>query len=223
MSDHQLGLAAAFLSDIESVRIATENRVRSMTEEGDIRTALADRLQMHAETLLAVEHAATLDLQREMRRHPLGPWVKGRVGIGLKQGARMLAAIGDPYMRPAMFDEDDNEVEPERPRRGPGELWQYAGHGDPARSQRRKGQRVQFSPEAKMRVHLVAESCIKQAHSPYRPVYDAARASWADREVSDGHKHNHGLRLVGKAILKDLFLEARALATGVEDEQRVAA
>jgi hypothetical protein len=62
-----------------------------------------------------------------------------------------------------------------------------------------------------MRAFLIAESCIKRMDSPYRPVYDAARASWADRDVKDGHKHNHALRLTAKAILKDLFVEARRL------------
>ena len=97
----------------------------------------------------------------------------------------------------------------DRPRRGPAELWQFCGVGDPARSRLRKGERVEFNPEAKMRVRLVAESCMKQRTSPYRAVYDRERAKWADRDTTDLHKHNHALRCVAKAVLKDLFLEAR--------------
>jgi hypothetical protein len=73
-----------------------------------------------------------------------------------------------------------------------------------------------------MRAFLVAESCIKHRTSPYRTVYDAARLSWADRDTSDGHKHNHALRLVAKAVLKDLWIEGRRLheATNLPPTQR---
>jgi hypothetical protein len=63
-----------------------------------------------------------------------------------------------------------------------------------------------------MRAFLIAESCIKQRTSPYRADYDRARASWADKDTSDGHKHNHALRVVAKAVLRDMFIEARRQA-----------
>jgi hypothetical protein len=62
-----------------------------------------------------------------------------------------------------------------------------------------------------MRLHLVAVSCMKAPTSPYRKVYDNARMDWADRDISDGHKHNHALRMIGKAVLLDLWIEATAL------------
>lgn len=49
---------------------------------------------------------------------------------------------------------------------------------------------------------------------PFRAVYDEARANWADRDTTDLHKHNHALRCVAKAILKDLWCEARAIRDG---------
>jgi hypothetical protein len=157
--------------------------------------------------LEGLERQATRALEKAMKAHPLGPWVARTKGIGLKQAARMIAAIGDPIWNGAAG----------RPRRGPAELWQFAGHGDPARSKLRKGQPVEHSPTAKMRVHLVAVSCMKQRESPYRAVYDHERLKWADRDVSDGHRHNHALRVVGKEILKDLFNEARALGQRISD------
>lgn len=60
-----------------------------------------------------------------MRKHPLGPWMKAQPGIGEKQGARLLAAIGDPFMRPEITRED-GAVEPSRPRTV-SELWAYNG------------------------------------------------------------------------------------------------
>lgn len=212
---------AEMLSDIEGLRIATENRARSMRDVHGLDTS---DYQAQMDALAAIEHQATLSLQRALRRHPLGPWVKRTVGIGEKQGARLIAAIGDPYW---------NALE-DRPRRGPAELWAYCGYVPGQK--RRKGEKSNWSAQAKMRAFLVAESCIKQAHSPYRAVYDQARAHKAemihdapcqicagkgkpaDAAIGtpwrDGHKHTHALRLVAKAILRDLFLEARSAATG---------
>jgi hypothetical protein len=184
------------------------------------------------DAIIALEAQAIKDLERAMRAHPLGAWVKQQVGVGEKQAARLLAALGDPAARAT-----------------PSQLWQYAGHGDPARSKLRKGQPVEHSPTAKMRTRLIAESCIKQAHSPYRAVYDQARAAavgkvhavqcqntirpsltgsngsngCGTREHPEwgapgspwrpGHAHGHALRLVGKAVLLDLWRAARDLAS----------
>lgn len=182
------------LDDLEQVRIATQNRVRSLGQvKGLADTREARTMQNVADALAALEHAATLDLKRAMRAHPLGPWIKRTNGLGEKQAARLLAAIGDPAER-----------------KMPSQLWQYCGHGAP--SKRQRGVKTFWSPTAKMRVHLMAESCMKCRTSPYRAVYDDARTDWASREVSDGHKHNHALRMVGKAILLDLWTEARRVA-----------
>lgn len=94
------------------------------------------------------------------------------------------------------------------------------------------------NPRAKVLVHLLAESCVKfkgsdladaalngngrasvepspvvhapaRATSPYRPVYDEARARYASKEEwTPGHQHAAALRLVGKEILRDLWLVA---------------
>jgi hypothetical protein len=71
-----------------------------------------------------------------------------------------------------------------------------------------------------MRAYLIATSCIKQARSPYRAVYDNRRAHTATThpDWTAGHSHNDALRIVSKAILKDLWLAARDLhqAAGTE-------
>lgn len=212
---------AAFLDDTERVRKASENRLRAMLvelgecavdEATDLVKVFAKapndaptRVRVYAQQLhgiAALEHQAELALQRAMRAHPLSPWIKRTVGVGEKQGARLIAAIGDPAWNAA---ED-------RPRRGPAELWAYCGYRPGQK--RQKGVRANWNAEAKMRAFLVAESCIKQMHSPYRAVYDRARVNWAERETSDLHKHNHALRCVAKAVLKDLFLEAKRVAPG---------
>lgn len=135
--DPALSLAADVLDDIERVRIANQNRLRQLTrseEDADGETrgfGLDDthpdvaRLAAIVDTLAKVEHDATLQLQRQLRRHPLGPWMKAQRGIGEKQGARLLAAIGDPYIRPEVAREDGT-VLPAGPRTVSA-LWAYTG------------------------------------------------------------------------------------------------
>lgn len=196
--DPALCLAADILDDIERVRIANENRLRQLTRSGEDADGeergfgLTEdhpdvaRLAAMVETLRKVEHDATLNLQRKVRKHPLGVWAKGQRGVGEKQIARLLAAIGDPYINSA-------KGEP----RTVSALWAYSGlhvlsgghadvdaqgllaagdqHRDTDQSgtdaplpavgvaaKRRKGERANWSTKAKMRAYLIAESCIKQ-------------------------------------------------------------
>jgi len=248
--DPLLALASVTLDDLEALRIAQENRYRSLTEHGtsengvewgyglddnDPQVAQAGAI---VESIKALEHTAALNLQRLMRKHPLGPWVKAQRGIGDKQAARLLGVIGDPYWHTA---ED-------RPRTV-SELWAYCGlHTLPARhpsidtqertaggeynvaARRRKGQQSNWSDDAKKRAWLIATSCLK-AGGPYREVYDARRAATADRvhavecvrcgpsgkpaqpgsPWSAGHQHADALRITSKAILRDLWREARRI------------
>jgi len=262
-----LALLADALDDIERTRIANENRLRQLTRDetdsdGEERgfgltldqpqvAALADVVT----ALGKLEHQSTLNLQRAVRKHPLGPWVKATVGVGEKQGARLLAAIGDPYWN-TLYD---------RPRLV-SELWAYCGlhvlpaahgqlgpqerpggggkQGDPGHTlngaheavagvapTRARGQRANWSTTAKTRAYLVAESCIKQARSPYRAVYDDGRKKYADAvhaasckrcgpsgkpaeagtPLSAGHQHARAMRLVMKEILRDLWTESKRL------------
>lgn len=222
------------LNDIETTRISMANRLRQLSEHDAAQADLV-RIQLLLEGLEAIEHQATLEVQRAMRKHPLGPWVKRSKGIGEKQAARLLAAIGNPYWN-SLHD---------RPRRGPAELWAYCGyhvlpasqtindtHGAPAGGQlratptdqvvrddqqtsvggvapkRRKGQRSNWNSAARMRAYLVADSCMKSPGGEYRRVYEQGREKYV--ELPKGHAHNRALRLVAKAVLRDVFLEARA-------------
>lgn len=197
------------LDDAERSRIALANRIRAMGEKG-LNDPLFHDLLARIEVQ---EKDATKGLQKAMRKHELGPWVKAQVGIGEKQAGRLLGSIGDVYIRPPVFDEEGNEIEPSRPR-SVSELWSYCGYAVDTEGKavrRKKGVQARYNPVAKMRAFLIAESCIKQAHSPYRAVYDEARLAWADRETSDGHKHNHALRVTAKEILKDMWIEARRI------------
>lgn len=227
-----LAFAADVLDDLERVRIANANRLRQLTrtatdsdgEDRGFGLSLEHpdvaRLAALVLALKGLEHQAELNLNRAMREHPLGPWVSSTIGIGEKQGARLIASIGDPYWHP-----DD------RPRRV-GELWSLCGYGDAKAQVRRRGVKANWSPDAKMRAYLVAESCMKQRTSPYRVVYDDVRNRYAEAThdepcvrcgpsghpadtgsaLSDGHKHARALRAVSKALLLDLWRAARAVS-----------
>jgi hypothetical protein len=238
LTDPLLSLAADIVDDLEKVRVANENRLRQLTRsEGDkdgqnrgwgldLDHPDVARLAGLVDLLIAAEKQAIKNLEIHMKQHPLGPWVKLAKGVGEKQAARLLAAIGDPYW---------NELK-NRPRRV-AELRSYCGYGDAETQVRRKGVKANWSADAKKRAYLVATSIIK-AGGPYREVYDQARAKYdgavhtlecrrcgpagkpalPGSPLSAGHQHARGLRAICKAVLKDLWLEARSLH-GVPDDQ----
>jgi hypothetical protein len=92
--------------------------------------------------------------------------------------------------------------------------WAYCGYRPGQK--RRSGEKSNWNATAKMRAFLVATSCVMkdgngQPLSPFRKYYDAEREKWADRDTSNGHKHNHATRVVAKEILKAIYNEARRL------------
>lgn len=198
--DARLAFAAASLDDVERTRIAMANRVGALEREGLDGSPMHQQAVALLTALELVEHQAVLGLRRALRAHPLGAWVAATVGVGEKQGARLIAAIGDPAY---------NHAEG-RPRRGPAELWAYCGYAPGQK--RRRGLVSNWNVDAKMRAFLVAQSCMKSPGSPYRAVYLQARANWllTRPDATLGHSHNHGLRLAAKAVLRDLFLAASA-------------
>lgn len=251
LADPTLVLAADILDDLERVKIANANRLRALTRDtedsdGEMRGFGLDeshpdvaRLAALVAMLEKAEHDATLNLQRAMRRHPLGPWVKAQRGIGEKQAARLLATIGDPYL-------NGNTGLP----RTVSALWAYCGlhvisaGGDPGQSKadaqdgvagvaarRQKGQRANWSTLAKTRAWLVIQSCMKQldaacktdtgiadhidgcACSPYRVVIDRRRKHTATTrpDITAAHSLNDAMRVASKALLRDLWREARRI------------
>ncbi len=250
LRDPVLGVLADVLNDLESMRIANANRVRILTRneadaDGEERGhGLTEDHPEVAKLILTVkameqlEHDATLNLQRAMRKHPLGPFVKRTAGLGEKQAARLIATIGDPYW---------NDLH-NRPRTV-SELWAYAGfhvlhpgghatgdtHAPTAAGvapKRQRGQKSNWSEDARKRTWLIATSCMKQpSGNEYRDVYERARAKYADAThpadcvrcgptgkpaltgspLSAGHQHARALRLVSKAILRNLWIQSRDL------------
>ena len=248
LDDPTLALAADMLDDLERVKIASQNRLRSLTDDtpdadGVLRGSAMPlshpevaRLAALVQMVEAAEHQAVLNLQRAMRSHPLGPWVKAQRGIGEKQAARLLAKIGDPCVNATAGTY-----------RTVSQLWAYCGlhvvaGGDPGQTpidtqaacagvaaRRQKGQKANWSTDAKTRAWLIVQSCMKQLDascktdtgiaehvegcgcSPYRVVIDQRRQRTATThpEWTPGHSLNDAMRVASKRLLRDLWREAR--------------
>lgn len=252
LADPFLALAADIVDDLERTRIANENRLRMLTraevdEDGEMRGLGMDerdpnvaRTAALVDMLAKAEHQAVLNLNKLLREHPLGPWIKAQKGVGEKTAARLLAVVGDPYV-----NLQTGEV------RTVSQLWAYCGHGDPSRRKfKGMSQDDLFrlgNPTAKKRVWLIATAILKagggeekaicaesddqSSSAPLAAVYYARKHATEGREHvaecvrcgpsgkpalpgspwSDAHRHADALRIVGKEFLRQLWLEAKRL------------
>lgn len=236
LDDPTLGIHARALDDIENMRKSLANRHRILTTPIDIEDEdgiarghgipadhpEAIKLAMLLDTTAAIEDQAVKNLEKAMKVHPLGPWVKTQGGVGNKQAARLLSAVGDPYW---------NDLH-ERPRTV-SELWAYSGlhvtDGEAAR--RRKGVKSNWSTDAKTRAWLIIGSCQKQLKStcesvdgiathvedckcsPYRVAIDVRRQRTAvtHPEWTKGHSLADAQRVAAKLLLKNLWIESKRL------------
>jgi hypothetical protein len=261
--DKPLAVIAELLNDLEDLRKANVNRLEVMTrvgfdKDGETRGwALPEdhpavvSVRAMVDALAKVETKAKSDLEKTLKASPLGPWVVAQHGLGLKTVARLLASIGDPYW-------NDLHGRP----RTVSELWAYTGYRPGLK--RAKGERVNWSPTAKMRMHNIIEPIKKMivapchsekdekgaylrgvhiegecACSPYRVLWDEARAKYADTPHpedcvrcgpagkpalagsprSAAHQQALADRFVKKRILRDLWREAKRLHESPGDQR----
>jgi hypothetical protein len=194
MEAHMLSFAADVLDDLEATLLANQNRLRHLTrtevdKDGELRGLGRDvrdqdvKVQAALVAALAdVEHKATLNLRRLMRQHPLEPWRAAQRGVGEKQFARLLAAVGDPYWN-TLYG---------RPRTV-SELWAFCGlhtvspggdqtfadtHPCHVAARRQRGQRANWSTVAKSRAYLIAAKMLLCGN---RELYDSRKAATEGR------------------------------------------
>lgn len=229
------------LDDLEEVRIKAENRYRALTTElavGERGGSFGKGLPEDVPTVVVaaglrdglrdLEERARRELRRAFRAHPYYPWAQRTQGVGDVQGARLLAALGDPWWN----DRD------QRPRRGLRELRAYCGYDvrllDQSPSESHvssteqagpggtdqmtnanqagivgvartptRGQRLTWNPTVKKRLWLVAESAVKTGVRR-NGSDDSAGYDWAGRE--------------GRTPYGRLYLEGRAYYAGAVHE-----
>lgn len=243
LNDSYLGILASTVDDMERTRIALANRLQVMTTDKKDKNGDDWGLGMDSsspevkvvEDLLilmggkkkngsgGIEHQSILNLQKHTRTHLLWKtWAADKKGIGEKTFARLLSSIGDPYWN-ALYD---------RPRTV-SELWAYCGlHVLPTgvAPKRVKGQTLNWSQDARKRVFLISEGCLKQ-QDYYAEVYYEAKDKYAESlhntvcvrcgpekkpaqpgsPLNGKHKHARALRIVSKEILKDLWIASKDL------------
>lgn len=242
-----LNMFTAMLDDLEYVRMAQANRVRILTTPKDQVDKKGNQYgfgltwENGSDILEPMTRIMTgvTDLEKDaiksvegMMRSKTSPWREFLAspmtkGVGAKQLARLLGATGDPSWHVAQ----------NRPRTV-SELWAYSGYSvvEGAAQARRKGQKSNWSPDARSRARMIAESCLKTPGGHYAEIYHATKAHYQgavhDRECSqcgtrrkadgtpgipalastplrDGHVHARALRAISKELLRDLWKEAR--------------
>lgn len=155
---------------------------------------------------------------REWKKHPLRPWGQSIRGVGDHSLAVLVGMLdGDPYIaypKVRVGEKGNSKMVALEPyERTFGQLRAYCGVGDPDRK-RRSGMSQDDAlaagkPLLKSRLRLIAESMLKAGN---RSRYDAQRTDVAGRDDwTDGHKHAHALRVVGKEFLRDLYNESQRL------------
>lgn len=241
IDDPMLFTLAQTLQDYETLRIAEEHRLRIFSMPSDVPdedgvcrgfgyAEDSDEVQIVKgliDPLKELEHRTVLSLQKRMRVNPIWPYFKDVKGVGEKTLARLMACIGDPYLRPL----DDGSYEP----RTVSQLWAYCGmhtmpnkDGEIVAAKRMKGVQANWNTEAKTRLFLLSQGLLRQgirkdadgnqfAVTPYGQLYLDRRAHTAvtHPEWNPGHGLNDALRIMGKELLKQLWRAAREIHTGI--------
>ena len=240
IADPMLFTLAQTLQDYETLRIAEEHRLRIFSTPSDVPdedgvcrgfgyAEDSDEVQVVKgliDPLKDLEHRTVLSLQKRMRVNPIWPYFKDVKGVGEKTLARLMACIGDPYLRPL----DDGSYEP----RTVSQLWAYCGmhtiankDGEIVAAKRMKGVQANWNTEAKTRLFLLSQNLLRQgirkdkdgnqfAVTEYGQLYLDRRAHTAvtHPEWNPGHGLNDALRIMGKELLKQLWRAAREIHTG---------
>ena len=241
IDDPMLFTLAQTLQDYETLRIAEEHRLRIFSTPSDVPdedgvcrgfgyAEDSNEVQIVKgliDPLKDLEHRTVLSLQKRMRVNPIWPYFKDVRGVGEKTLARLMACIGDPYLRPL----DDGSYEP----RTVSQLWAYCGmhtmpnkDGEIVAAKRMKGVQANWNTEAKTRLFLLSQNLLRQgirkdkdgnqfAVTPYGQLYLDRRAHTAvtHPEWNPGHGLNDALRIMGKQLLKHLWQAAREIHTGI--------
>lgn len=227
----ELRIWAEMFNDAQQQRIASRNRA----ERGGVDPTI---YQAYTEALEQAERVCGKHMRACYKRvvpKSIVDWQKNTHGLGDHLMARILGQLGHPrHATPHHWEGTGSKrtlVADEPYERTVSQLWQYCGHGRPER--KRKGMTASElaamgSPDLKMLVHLAAECCMKQKASPYRLVYEQQRTLGISKlhtvecvrcgpsgkpaqpgtPWSAGHQHAHALRVVGKEILRDLWVIA---------------
>lgn len=209
--------------ETQKLRIAVENRARAL---GTTSTSSPDPLTGLAEQLRVTERALVEEMRRALAGHPVAPWLAAVRGVGPTLATKLLGRVGDIRRFETVS-----------------KLWRFAGYAVfPApcghcvraarpdvrcprcrgrgwigrREWRTRGIPASYDVRLKTTLYQIGVSLLR-CHSPYRTIYDRARAGYDAREAalptrerwSAAHCHQASLRRMIKAFLAQLFVAWR--------------
>jgi hypothetical protein len=218
----------------QKLRISVENRTQAVTRAraappaAALRTNLAGWLRKTEEELQARMRSALLG-------HPAAPWLAAVHGVGPTLATKLLGQIGDiarfetvsklwRFAGYAVVRTACPQCVKGRAPQGP--CRRCAGRGWVGRRETRaQGVPASYSVKLKTTLYQVAVSLLR-CRSPYRVLYDRARATYTEREAtlpaaarwSRAHCHQAALRRMIKTFLGHLFVAWR-LAEGLDVPQ----
>jgi hypothetical protein len=218
------------LNDAEQERIRQGNRIALSDVDFAQFAAMLDSLKRTEKDILKSLIACYLRVVDP----DIIAWQVAAKGLGEKSLARLLGQTGHPVHTTRHHWEGSGEkrtlIDDGPYERRVSDLWSYCGHGDPNR-RKHTGMSAEDaarlgSPNAKKQVYLIAVSLMKCGDPHYRLFYDKARERYADRVHAQpcvrcgpsgkpapegspwkpSHQNAAALRLLGKEVLRDLWL-----------------
>lgn len=209
-ADRKPATELRFLADTymqaQKFRISCENRARSLEQGVDVaEEAQQEFISVLAERFKGIEEEIFDRMAQSVKTHPAWPWLSAVKGIGPTLAVKILGMIPDI----SGFDTMSS-------------LWRYSGLSvtpDGKAERPVKGEKLHYNKRLKTTMYLVAGSFLK-SNSPFRRIYDEARAYYAQMrpDWTDGHRHLAAMRKMEKVFLGCLYIYWReALGLPVRD------
>lgn len=204
--DHHLAVLANRVNDLENFRKASANQLEALTRTGEDKDGEergyglpADhpaviQSQAIVDAIKKIEDQTVRELEKKLKKTPMGPWILSQKGLGAKTIARLLAATGDPYWN-SLHD---------RPRTV-SELWSFCGYRPGQK--KAKGEQMNWSPEAKMRAHLLMDPIKKLIRMPCYRIY-------TDKNGAEVQVFRSADAPAGGAYLRGVHIEGGCACSG---------
>ena len=214
------------LWDMQKQRIAAANRLAAMEREGfdekDLKGA-----QAIVEGLEGLEHGIELVILRNVREHPLAPWIKEQRGIGMVTFANLLGVTGDVGRFPTvskLWKMLGLHVTPDgtAPKKVKGQGWTHTDcqhlhlmtcpktcttEHHPNCAPGVLG--TAYSPKGRTICYMLGEAIVKVGgDGPYRAAYDVKKAYYEAQRPDwpQVRRHRAAMRFAVKLLVKELWI-----------------
>jgi len=185
-----IGEAAKNVELWEHNKLVVQNRLRALNARFDGNplmqlSAVYSKLEADLTSIESSEHDAIKFLEESVKQHSgLAEWIDNpqSMGVGYKSIGRVLGLLGDPRVKPAIFDKDGTLLSEPRPRRM-SDCVAYAGlapRKGTAFKRKDMTQEESFKPNLRTKLWVVSKSVEKQSSGAYRMEYDQTKFYYQD-------------------------------------------